>query len=228
MHINDRVRSQFSEQQKQMQHPKIHNQGRCPGTSTLIAAIQPVSLFLFISKSNARGKSRPLEVEGCRVSSKSPSRVWNGDEAVAGRNRRDQYFPNKGSLICLPGKSMIFYRSGPLKFDCLHPTWFIILEIIFIYRYCAPELRVLLRKGESGIWSVRSRTAWCRPSHLRTCTLPSWSCRKSPEPSEGREPQHRRHAWKTSQSAIFRFGQRSSIQLKRICITFFYICISNH
>jgi len=81
------------------------------------------------------------------------------------------------------------------------------------YRYCAPELRVLLRKGESGIWSVRSRTAWCRPTHLRTCTLPSWSCRKSPGPSEGREPQHRRHAWKTSRSAIFRFGQRSSALL---------------
>ena len=109
-----------------------------------------------------------------------------------------------------------------------------ISEIIFIYRYCAPELRVLLRKGESGIWSVRSRTAWCRPTHLRTCTLPSWSCRKSPGPSEGREPQHRRHAWKTSRSAIFRFGQRSSIQLKRIrIITFlpaacFTFAIANH
>ena len=48
-----------------------------------------------------------------RVSSKSPSMVRDGDEGVAGRNGREKYFPDEGSLICLPGKSIIFYLSGP-------------------------------------------------------------------------------------------------------------------
>ena len=46
-----------------------------------------VSLYLCSSGSNARGKVRPLE--GCRVSSNSPSRVRDGDEGVAGRNGRE-------------------------------------------------------------------------------------------------------------------------------------------
>ena len=45
----------------------------CPGTS--------------ISGSNTRSESRALEVR--RVSSKSPSRVRDGDEGVAGRNGRE-------------------------------------------------------------------------------------------------------------------------------------------
>ena len=46
-----------------------------------------VSLYLCSSVSNARGKSRARE--GCRVSSKSPLRVRDRDEGVAGRNRRE-------------------------------------------------------------------------------------------------------------------------------------------
>ena len=53
-----------------------------------------VSLFLCSSGSNAWGELRPLE--GLHVSSKSPSRVWDGDEGVAGRNEREKYFPDKG------------------------------------------------------------------------------------------------------------------------------------
>ena len=50
----------------------------------------PVSLPLFLlrSGSNARGESRALE--GRRVSSKSPSRVRDGDEGVARRNVRER------------------------------------------------------------------------------------------------------------------------------------------
>ena len=48
-------------------------------------------------------------LEGRRVSSKSPSRVRDGDEGVAGRNKREQRFPNEGSLICPPGNAMNDY-----------------------------------------------------------------------------------------------------------------------
>ena len=41
--------------------------------------------------------------EGRRVSSKGPSGVQDGDEGVAGRNGREKYFPDEGSLICPPG-----------------------------------------------------------------------------------------------------------------------------
>ena len=56
----------------------------------------PVSLPLFLlrSGSNARGESRALE--GRRVSSKSPSRVRDGDEGVARRNVRERIFHFSG------------------------------------------------------------------------------------------------------------------------------------
>ena len=64
------------------------------------------TLYLFSSGSNARGESGANE--GRRVSSKSPSRVQDGDEGVAGRNERGQCFPNKGN-IDLPSRQMIFH-----------------------------------------------------------------------------------------------------------------------
>ena len=67
------------------------------------------SLYLCSSGSDARGESRALE--GRRVSSKSPSRVRDRDEGVAGRNGREKYFPSEESLIFPPGKSMIFYKK---------------------------------------------------------------------------------------------------------------------
>ena len=72
-----------------------------------------VSLYLCSSGSNARGESRARE--GRRVSSKSPSRVRDGDEEVAGRNGREYCSPNEGSLICPPGKSMIFHKKETEK-----------------------------------------------------------------------------------------------------------------
>ena len=69
---------------------------RCPGTSAASAALLIVSLYLHSSRSNSRGESKALE--GRRVSSKSPSRVRDGDEGVAGRMR----FPRWG-VIDLPG-----------------------------------------------------------------------------------------------------------------------------
>ena len=60
---------------------------RCPGTSAPSTAHLTVSLYLCSSGSNAPGESRAWE--GCLVSSKSPSRVRDGDEGVAGRKRRE-------------------------------------------------------------------------------------------------------------------------------------------
>ena len=60
---------------------------RCPRTSAPSSAHLTVSLHLCSSGSNARGESRARE--GRRVSSKSPSRVRDGDEGVARRNQRE-------------------------------------------------------------------------------------------------------------------------------------------
>ena len=86
---------------------QTHNQGfRQP--------ILMVSLFLCSSDSNAWGEL--IALEGPHVSLKSPSRVWDGDNVgVAGRYRREKDFPDKGSLICHPGKSMIFLHKGNRK-----------------------------------------------------------------------------------------------------------------
>ena len=59
---------------------------RCPGTSAPSAPHLTVSLYLCSYRSNTRGESRALE--GRRLSSKSPSRVQDGDGGVAGRNGR--------------------------------------------------------------------------------------------------------------------------------------------
>ena len=56
-----------------------------PGPPRL--ARHTVSLYLCSSGSNAQGESRALE--GRHISSKSPSRVLDGDEEVAGRNERE-------------------------------------------------------------------------------------------------------------------------------------------
>ena len=42
---------------------------------------------------------------------KSALRVRGGDEGVAGRNVREKCYPYKGSLNCLPGKSMVFNQK---------------------------------------------------------------------------------------------------------------------
>ena len=52
-----------------------------------LAAHLTVSLYLCSSGSNEQGESRAREWR--RVSSKSPSRVRDGDEGVAGRNGRE-------------------------------------------------------------------------------------------------------------------------------------------
>ena len=94
---------------------------RCPGTSEPSAPhlTLTVSLFLCSFASNAQAESRALW--GNCVSSKIPSRVREGDEGVAGKNNREKYFLDKRSLFCPPGKSMIFYQSVLLMFDCLRP-----------------------------------------------------------------------------------------------------------
>ena len=46
---------------------------------------------------------------------KSPSRVRDGEEGVAGRSGKEEWYPDEGSLICPPGKSMILYKKGNRK-----------------------------------------------------------------------------------------------------------------
>ena len=53
--------------------------------------------------------------KGTVSAQKGFKRVRDGDEWVAGRNGREQCFPNEGSLICPPGKSMICYEKETEK-----------------------------------------------------------------------------------------------------------------
>ena len=72
----------------------------------------------------ATHKARFKALEGHCVSSKSPSNVQNSDEVVAGREEREKYFLDEGSLIHPPGKSMIFYKRKKLSWwpDLLWPS----------------------------------------------------------------------------------------------------------
>ena len=42
----------------------------------------------------------------------SAKKVRNQDKGVAGWNEDNNTFPNEGSLICPPGKSMIFFTKN--------------------------------------------------------------------------------------------------------------------
>ena len=75
-----------------------------------------VFLHLWSSGSNAQDALRALE-ECHRVSSKSPSRVQDRDEGVAGRSVRG--VPDEGSLIYAPGKSMLFYEKETEKIELM-------------------------------------------------------------------------------------------------------------
>ena len=80
------------------------------------AAHLTVTLYLCSSGSITQGKSRALE--GRRVSfKKALKRVRDGDKGVAGRNRREQCFLDEGSLICPPGKLIIFYEKEVEKLN---------------------------------------------------------------------------------------------------------------
>ena len=47
----------------------------------------------------------------------SGSNTRDGDQGVAGRNGTGKYFPDEGSLICPPGKSMILYKKETEKIE---------------------------------------------------------------------------------------------------------------
>ena len=74
-------------------------------------------LIHILSALEATHKARQRSLGGRLVSSKSPSRVRDRDKGVAGRNEREYQFPTEGSLICLPGKSMTFYKKETEKID---------------------------------------------------------------------------------------------------------------
>ena len=76
-----------------------------------------VSLFLCSYGRSAQCESRVP----CQL--KSPSRVPVGDQGVARRNVRDNYFPHKGSLICPPGNSMILPTCSWYLISCYPPPW---------------------------------------------------------------------------------------------------------
>ena len=63
----------------------------------------------------------PNELKALEGQFKKPFQGLGQDEGAAVWNKREKYFPDGTSLICPPGKSMIFNLSWPLRFDCLRP-----------------------------------------------------------------------------------------------------------
>ena len=57
-------------------------------------------------------ESSQKDLQGSEMDTKALLEEW-----------KRKIFPDRGSLICPPGKSMLFYLSGPLIFDCLRPLW---------------------------------------------------------------------------------------------------------
>ena len=68
-----------------------------------------LAVSFYLCSLGSKGRDELRGIEGRSVSSKSSSRVWDWDEGVAGRNRKEKYFSNGWSLIWPPGKSMIFF-----------------------------------------------------------------------------------------------------------------------
>ena len=81
-----------------MRFLQTHNQGlrQLLLTVSWDAAHLTVSLYLCSSGSNAQGESRARE--GRHVSSKSPSRVRDGDKGVAGKNGREKRLLDEGQI----------------------------------------------------------------------------------------------------------------------------------
>ena len=71
-----------------------------------------VASYLWRFRSNAHS-SRLRDLERRCVSSKSTSRVQDGQERVARRDRKEKCFTDEASLIYPPGKSMIFLPIWP-------------------------------------------------------------------------------------------------------------------
>ena len=99
-HYRDHTHQPQVQQQVSLKTKCIDQGGRADqrGSPLSTFASLTVSLMLCSAGSNATGESRALE--GCSVSSKSPTRVRVGDQGVAGRNGREKY------LTDLPSKQI--------------------------------------------------------------------------------------------------------------------------
>ena len=59
--------------------------------------------------------------------------VWDRDRGVAGRNGREKCFPDEGSSICPPDKSMIYEQFCPLIFDRSRSPWLVTVPLSNVY-----------------------------------------------------------------------------------------------
>ena len=92
---------------------QMHNQSLTVVIDNPSMAHLMVSLYLWSSRINARGESRALALKGAFWSPKALRGSKIRDQVVTRRNEREKCFPNEWSLICPPGKLMIFNLSGP-------------------------------------------------------------------------------------------------------------------
>ena len=104
-------------------------------------------------------------LEGRCVSSKSLSRVQGGDKGVAGRKGREKYFPDEGSLICPPGKAMIFHKKDTKKWvsDSTWPPWYVLYDMLATSLFYWPTLFTLA----SNRWCYQTAKLLSRQQLLR-------------------------------------------------------------
>ena len=107
---------QFLEQRKHASFQIMHNQN----LRQLILTVSSCLCALHGTPDSALDnlllwKQHTRRVKGTVSALKNPPRVKDGDESVAGRNGRDKGLPHKRSLICAPGKSLIFFTCLPLN-----------------------------------------------------------------------------------------------------------------
>ena len=108
------------------------------------------------------------------IFSKSPSRVWDRDEGVAGRNGREKYFPEEGSLICFPGKSMIFYKKKTEKIELVaRPGQHLISFAKILYSQGGPT--AWIRTPPCSLTTTLSVSLRQRPVSVRSSSCPPLS-----------------------------------------------------
>ena len=102
--------------------------------------------ILCSSGSNAQGKSRTLKGHG--VSLKKPFKGLRQTWRSYWEERKIALFPWRGSLNYPPGKSMIFYLSGPPNIWLIRPPWPLRLHLL-------SQHRLIFKSKLQKVWAIK-------------------------------------------------------------------------
>ena len=126
----------------------------CPGTYAPSVPHLIVSLYLCTSVINERD-----EVER-RVSSKSPSRVQNREERVAGGNGGQKCFPKRGHLLAQRANQWLFnLLDFPKIWMLAHSPWFT-WWWVFYGSFEFPHDHGWILLFEASVWKTTLNKSW--------------------------------------------------------------------